>query len=195
MERAVLLDRDGVINAMWYDADHGLIDSPTNPDQFVLLPGVVEAIHLINQLGLLTVVVSNQPGIAKGKLNLLLLEAINKKMLTELDKGNARLDGIFYCFHHPDALLKEYRCQCNCRKPRPGLLEQASQSLGLDLSKSYMIGDGINDIQAGKTSKCHTIWIGHTKCENCQIMAQAGINPDMVAENLLEAVQLIRSRG
>ena len=94
MRKAIFLDRDGVINAMVYNREHGFIDSPSNPEQFQLLPGVGEAIRLINEMGFLALVVSNQPGVAKGKLTLKLLDAITQKMKDELAAYDAHLDRV-----------------------------------------------------------------------------------------------------
>jgi D-glycero-D-manno-heptose 1,7-bisphosphate phosphatase len=190
--RATFLDRDGVINAMWLDPEHGIVDSPTNPEQFRLLPNVVPAIQILRDMGLLIVVVSNQPGIAKGKMVPHLLEAITQKMHTELATGGAKVDAVYYCLHHPEAIIDQYRIICNCRKPRPGLLKQAASELSLDLGRSYMIGDGINDVLAGKAVGCTTVWLGSTKCDQCQILRKEGAWPDFTVDGLLAAAKLIQ---
>lgn len=192
--RAVFLDRDGVINGMVYDAEHGLVDSPQSPDQFCLLPGVGDAVRLINEMGLLAVVVSNQPGVAKGKSTPALLEATTAKMERQLAESGARLDGVYYCLHHPEAVRQEYRVACECRKPKPGLLYQAAATLGIDLSRSYVIGDGLTDVLAGKVARCTTILLGSYRCDTCRLMAQLEARPDLVAPSLLEAVESIRRR-
>jgi D-glycero-D-manno-heptose 1,7-bisphosphate phosphatase len=191
MKRAVFLDRDGVINPMVYNPEHGVLDTPLNPKEFSLLPRVGEAIHAINQMEFLAVVISNQPGVAKGKMTLPLLNAITEKMLEEVEKSGAKLDKIFYCLHHPEAVLAEYRQICDCRKPKAGLLLKASQELGINLKLSYMIGDGVTDIQAGKEVGCKTIWIGKKKCETCEIFQDIKVNPDFTASNLLQAISFI----
>jgi D-glycero-D-manno-heptose 1,7-bisphosphate phosphatase len=189
--RAVFLDRDGVINGMWWDPDHGTVDSPANPDQFRLLPGVPEAIRELRALGFRIVVVSNQPGIGKGKMAPHLLDAITQKMRAELAGGGARLDAVYYCLHHPEAARSEYRQECPCRKPRPGLLRRAADDLAIDLARSYMVGDGVVDIQAGRAVRCTTIWLGTVKCETCQVMRQLDASPHYVAASLAEAAKLI----
>jgi len=191
LRRAVFLDRDGSINSMVYNPDFGLVDSPQNADQFQLLPGVPEAIRLINEMGFLAVVVSNQPGIAKGKCTPDDLEAITQKMHRELAAGGGRLDAVYYCLHHPEALLEEYRVICDCRKPRPGLLQRAAEELGIDLGTSYMVGDGLTDVLAGKAVGCITILLSNRKCEICRMMDELHTWPDFQAPNLLEAVRLI----
>ncbi len=192
--RAVFLDRDGVINAMWLDPDHGTVDSPASPNQFQLLPGVPEAISRLHALGFQVVVVSNQPGIAKGKMVPHLLDAVTRKMQDELRSAGAFLDRIYYCLHHPEAVLPAYRQDCECRKPRPGLLRRAAEDLGIDLEYSYMVGDGLTDVQAGRAVGCTTIWLGNVKCEICKVMDENGARPDYVGSTLYEAAQLIEER-
>ena len=146
---AVFLDRDGVINAYVYNSELGTVDSPAHPDEFVLLPGSAQAIAELNCLGLPVIVVSNQPGIAKRRFNSALLTAMTEKMHAETRIAGGCLDAVYYCLHHPQSLLPEYRVDCDCRKPSPGLLVRAAEELGLDLAKSYMVGDGVTDIVAG----------------------------------------------
>lgn len=194
MKRGVFLDRDGVINRMVYDAEHGTIDSPANPDQFEMLPGAAEVIRALNDMGLPVVVVSNQPGVAKGKTTLALQKAITSKMHAELATAGAHLDGVYYCLHHPEATLPEYRIQCECRKPKPGLLLCAANELDISLADSWMIGDGLTDVQAGKAAGCVTIWLGTRKCDFCQLAREKNATPDLVAQDLAEVVRLIRDR-
>lgn len=194
MKRGVFLDRDGVINQMVYDAEHGTIDSPAHPDQFQIVPGAAAAVRTLNDSGLPVVVVSNQPGIAKGKMTAALLDAITRKMNAELAAAGARLDGIYYCRHHPDAALPEYRVRCECRKPKPGLLRRAADELGITLADSWMIGDGLVDLQAGKAAGCVTVWLGTFKCDFCRLAHEKDAVPDWVAANLGEAAQMIAER-
>ena len=137
--RAVFLDRDGVINRMVYDAEFGLVDSPANPEQLVVFEGASEAIAAFNNLGFCVIVVSNQPGIAKGKFSAALLEAMTDKMVTSLRAAGGSVDDIYYCLHHPQSSLPEYGIKCDCRKPRPGLLLQAAKKWNIDLRQSYMV--------------------------------------------------------
>jgi len=159
MDRAVFLDRDGVLNELKYNEQELLWDSPYSLEDFHWLPGVPEAIHHINQLGLKTIVVSNQPGVAKGKCPLAFLEMLTKQITIDLKEIGAWLDGIYYCLHHPDGSVLEYRMDCDCRKPKSGLLIKASQEHNIDLSASYMIGDRFIDIQAGQAVGCKSIFV------------------------------------
>ena len=195
MKKAVILDKDGVINEMVYNPEFGTVDSPLNPKEFRLIDGVAKAINLFKKIGFLVIVASNQPAVAKGKMGLELLAEIDKKMKKELAKGGAYLDGVYYCLHHPDpeqVKVKKYLKNCNCRKPKPGLLLKAAKELNIDLSKSYMIGDGLIDIQAGKRAGCKTIFLGNLKNYWCEAMEKQKIKPDFVAKNLLETAKIIK---
>lgn len=147
---AVFLDRDGVIN---YE-----VNLLHNPDQMQLIPGAAEAIRRINKSGYLAIVVSNQPVIARNLCSIEELELIHAKLETLLGKEGAFLDGIFYCPHHPDKGYPEerpeYKIECDCRKPKPGLLLQAKDQFNIDMQKSIMIGDRDTDIQAGLAAGC-----------------------------------------
>lgn len=191
--KAVLLDRDGVINALVYHEDAGVIDGPFTPSQFKLLPRVPSAIRELNSLGLKVAIVSNQPGIAKGHIRPGLLKFFERKTLSSVRAGGGRIDGIHYCLHHPDAKLRKYRKKCGCRKPATGLLQDAARDLGVELEECYMIGDGIADLIAGTRAGCRTIFVGRWKCEICQFTADPEIRPALVARDLWEASQLIRS--
>lgn len=192
LRRAIFLDRDGSINGMVYNPEFGVVDSPQNADEFQLLPGVPEAIQMINDMDFLAVVVSNQPGIAKGKYTPAILEAVTDKMHRQLAEAGARLDAVYYCLHHPEAVLEKYRIFCDCRKPKPGLLRRAASQLGIDMRASYMIGDGLTDVLAGKAAGCTTILLGNHKCEICRMMEELNAWPDLRAASLLEAVRIIR---
>ena len=115
---AVFLDRDGVLNRIIHHREIGVIDTPFTVAQFKLLPGAAEAVRRINRLGLKAVVVSNQPGIAKGHYTRRTLQAMTDKMIRLLARRGARLDGVYYCLHHPRAVVRAYRSRCACRKPR-----------------------------------------------------------------------------
>lgn len=190
--KAVLLDRDGVINALVYHEDAGIIDAPFKRSQFKLLPRVPEAIRLLNDLGLSVAIVSNQPGIAKGHLKPDLLKRFERVMLSEIRAAGGRIDGVYYCLHHPAAKVRKLREICHCRKPEIGLLELAAAELRVSLADCYMIGDGIPDLLAGSRAGCRTIFIGRWKCEICQFTEVPDLRPMFVAKDLWEAAQLIR---
>lgn len=147
-QKAIFLDRDGTINKY--------VGFLRNIDDFELIEGVAEAIKLINQSGYLAIVVTNQPVIARGEVTWEELNEIHKKMATFLGKEGAYVDGIYICPHHPDKGFEgerpEYKIDCDCRKPKPGLLLQAAKDFNIDLAESYMIGDSQRDVEAGENA-------------------------------------------
>ncbi len=169
-QKAVFLDRDGTINKY--------VGFLRDIDEFELLPGVAEAIKRINASGYLAIVVTNQPVIARGEVTVDELNLIHKKMETLLGAEGAYLDGLYYCPHHPHkgypGEIKELKIDCDCRKPKPGMLLKAAQDFNIDLTQSWMVGDGENDAKAGKAAGCKTALIG---TEN--------FGQDMTVESLL----------
>ena len=154
-QKAVFLDRDGTINRY--------VGFLRNIDDFELIDGAAEAIRQINTLGWLAVVVTNQPVIARGEVSPEELDQIHCKMETLLGQQGAYLDAVYYCPHHPDkgypGERPELKIECTCRKPKPGMLLQAAQDLNIDLTQSWMVGDGKNDVEAGRNAGCQTAWI------------------------------------
>lgn len=191
--KAVFLDRDGVINALVYHQEASVIDSPFTASQFKVLPRVPQAIRLLNEIGLKTAIVSNQPGIAKGHLEMQTLKLFESTMLSAIHEAGGRIDRVYYCLHHPEAQIPELRQSCRCRKPGIGMLEEASRDLGAELDQCYMIGDGIADLQAGHRAGCRTIFIGRWKCEICQFTEGTDVRPHLVARDLWEACLLIQA--
>jgi D-sedoheptulose 7-phosphate isomerase len=191
--RAVFLDRDGVINPYAYNHEFGTFDSPARPDEFILLPNVPDAVAKLNGHGFLAIVVSNQPGVAKGHFTAALLGAITSKMEALVEEGGGNLDAVYYCPHHPEGSVHSYRKNCQCRKPGVGLFQQAAQDWDIDLSRSYMIGDGVVDLLAGRAAGTKTIFISPQKCYVCAGLRERNVWPDWVARNLLEAVDLIQT--
>ena len=187
MQRAVFLDRDGVINAVVWNAQEQATDSPYRLEDFQLLPSVPEAVRRIRELGFLAVVVSNQPGVAKGKCSFQLLDDLTHKMQAELAAYGAELDAVYYCCHHPDASLAELRVDCACRKPKPGLIQYASQDLLIDPSQSYMIGDQERDVEAGLAAGCVSIRV--------QGYQNQLTKANLTAVDLPQAVSLIATRS
>ena len=189
--KAVFLDRDGVINSYACGNDLGTIDSPAHPDQFALLSGAAESIAKLNQAGLLVIVVSNQPGVAKGRFSSASLEAITDKMRILVGQGGGQLDAIYYCPHHPEGRVDAFRKRCNCRKPLAGLFEKAAREWNIDLENSYTVGDGIVDILAGHRAGTKTIFVSARKCYVCSELTRQNAWPDWVVGNLPEAAELI----
>lgn len=177
-QRAIFLDRDGVINCL-----NGFI---TKPEQLCLLDGVVEAIKKINQSGFLAIGITNQPVIARGECSIEDLDQIHAHMDCLLGTEGGYLDDLFFCPHHPDKGFQgervEYKIPCNCRKPNCGLLLQAAERYHIDLHKSWMVGDSETDVKAGCAAGCKTVSIGNSNWGS-----------DLSATSLLEAVNQILS--
>ncbi len=175
-QKAIFLDRDGTINKY--------VGFLKDKEQFELIDGVADAIKKINSSGYLAVVVTNQPVIARGEVTISELNTIHDKMETLLGRQGAYLDGIYYCPHHPHkgyvGEVVELKIDCECRKPKPGLLLQAAKELNIDLANSWMIGDGENDVKAGLAAGCHTALIG-----------SEDFGQDMSVNSLLEFVKKI----
>ncbi len=154
-QKAIFLDRDGTIIA-----SDGYI---TKPEQVRLLDGAAEAIKQINQSEYLAICITNQPVIARGDVTLEELEAIHARLDTLLGEQGAYLDDLFFCPHHPDKGFKgersEYKIDCDCRKPKPGMLLAAAEKFNIDLSQSWMIGDSLRDWLAGDAAGCRTIML------------------------------------
>jgi D-glycero-D-manno-heptose 1,7-bisphosphate phosphatase len=168
MNKAAFLDRDGVINLKAPEGSY-----ITRWDEMQFLPGVVEAIAMLNRAGFLVIVVTNQRCIGKGLITAAELEAMHERMRDDLAKAGAFLDGIYYCPH-------ELQAACACRKPRPGMLLEAASVHSIDLTRSWMIGDSDRDVEAGKRAGCKTVRILESgKTGNTQ--------SDVVAQSLLEA--------
>ena len=155
-------------------------------DEFELLPDVVDAIKRINSSGYLAIVVTNQPVIARGEVTYEELQEIHNKMETLLGVEGAYVDAIYYCPHHPhkgyEGEIPELKFDCDCRKPKPGMLLEAALDFNIDLSQSWMIGDGENDVLAGKNARCKT---GYINRDNQLVEA------DIVGDSLGEIVDAI----
>lgn len=188
----LLLDRDGILNELCYEPDLGTVDVPARPDQVRLTETAIDGMRRINEAGIPCAVVSNQPGIAKGKLSLALLQAVTDALIGQLAAGGAVVDKFYYCLHHPKAVLPELRFDCPNRKPKPGLLMRAAACYGLSPADCWFIGDTEPDIRAGLAAGCRTAWVGSMRCDVCP--ARRGLAPDVVAENLLAAVDMILER-
>jgi D-glycero-D-manno-heptose 1,7-bisphosphate phosphatase len=193
-QKAVFIDRDGVLDEMVYDEIHGLFDSPRRPEQVRLIPGSAEFVKGIKGLGYLGIVVTNQPGIAKGTISLQELQDVNQKLLYLLGE-TSQWDDLAFCPHYQESIAggrQEFIRNCDCRKPKPGLLLQMAEKHNIELASSWMIGDGLNDIQAGNAAGCRTILLSKLKVEQIErFLSFGGAVPSKIAANLQEALQYI----
>jgi len=192
MNKAVFLDRDGVINEIIYHKEMGILDSPSNADEIKLFPNVGKAINNFKKLGYKVIIVSNQPGIAKDKFDMKGFEKMKEKFHSELEKQGAEVDAEYYCLHHPEGVNKEYTGVCDCRKPKPGMILQAAKEHDIDLSESWMIGDGVTDMQAGQKAGVKTIFIGRSKCDLCNLFEDEKVKPLHISPNLYKASLFIK---
>lgn len=155
-QKCVFLDRDGTLNKY--------VGFLRDIDQLELLPGAAEAVRRINASGYLAIVITNQPVIARGEVKVPQLQEIHNKLETLLGREGAYLDAIYYCPHHPhkgyEGEIHELKFDCDCRKPKPGMLLKAAEDFHIDLSASYMVGDGENDVQCGVNAGCIPVKIG-----------------------------------
>lgn len=161
-QKAVFLDRDGTLNKY--------VGFLRSVDDFELIDGVAEAIKRINASGYLAIVVTNQPVIARGEVTVHQLQEIHNKMETLLGLEGSYLDAIYYCPHHPHkgyaGEIPEFKIECDCRKPRPGMLMKAAEDFNIDLSQSYMIGDSENDVKAGLAAGCKTVLLSEPQSDS-----------------------------
>jgi D-glycero-D-manno-heptose 1,7-bisphosphate phosphatase len=185
---ALFIDRDGCLTE-----EVGYVNHPA---RLRLLPRSAEAIRRLNQAGIPAVVVTNQAGIARGYFSLETLEAVHAELRRQLLAAGARLDGLYACLHHPRDGEPPYRADCDCRKPRPGLLLRAAEELGLDLAASVVVGDKITDVETGHRVGARGVLVrtGYGRGE-AELRAHLWpIVPDHVAEDLLEAVDWTLAR-
>jgi D-glycero-D-manno-heptose 1,7-bisphosphate phosphatase len=186
---AVFMDRDGCLTE-----EVGYVNHPT---RIRLLPRTAQAVRRLNQAGVPAVMVTNQTGIARGYFSEETLHATNARMRDDLAAAGARLDGAYVCMHHPTEGLPPYRADCDCRKPRPGLLHRAAADLGLDLAASVMIGDKLSDVAAGHTVGAAGVLVltGYGRGEWEYHAHRGAVKPDHVAEDLLDAVEWALARS
>ncbi|MDG5467694.1 D-glycero-beta-D-manno-heptose 1,7-bisphosphate 7-phosphatase [Deltaproteobacteria bacterium IMCC39524] len=165
--RAVFLDRDGTIN-IEKDYLHKIED-------FEFIPGAPEAIKKLKDAGFLVIVVSNQSGVARGYFDEDSVNQLHQHIQTELAGYGTSIDDFYFCPHHPDKGLGVYKAACNCRKGNPGMLLQASREHDIDLSKSYMVGDKLADIEAGQRAGCKTLLVltGYGAATSSKLVTEA----------------------
>ena len=182
------MDRDGCLIE-----ERGYIN---HPSRVHLLPRTPEAVARLNAAGIAAVMATNQAGIARGYFSHETLVAVNAELERQLGARGARLDALYVCTHHPTAGQPPYRETCECRKPKPGLLLRAAAELGLDLSRSIMVGDKPSDIEAGQAAGAATVLVltGYGRGEWEYRRQEWTVKPDHVAEDLFDAVEWALAR-
>jgi D-glycero-D-manno-heptose 1,7-bisphosphate phosphatase len=185
MKPAVFIDRDGTISE-----EVGYIN---HVSRFRIFPYSAAAIKHLNDAGWRAILVTNQAGVARGYFSEDMIHAVHDRLQLDLQSGGARLDAIYYCSHHPSVGEPPYRCDCDCRKPKPGLILRAAKELDIDLSKSWMVGDRYSDVELARNAGVQSAFVlsgyGRGEWEHQRKGWQS--NPDLVAETLLEAVREI----
>jgi D-glycero-D-manno-heptose 1,7-bisphosphate phosphatase len=186
---AVFIDRDGTINEQMGYINH--------VSRFVLLPGAAEAIRLLNENDVLAVVVSNQSGVARGYHPLDLVHEVHARMEALLREAGAVLDAVFFCPHHPRGPVPEFTQNCNCRKPRTGLVDRACEDFDIDMSRSWVVGDRYSDIELAHRCDIGGVLVktGYGLGEALYILPRKRRQPDHVAEDLRDAVRWILRDG
>ncbi|MBI3934212.1 MAG: HAD family hydrolase [Acidobacteria bacterium] len=183
--RAVFFDRDGTLNE-----EVGYLD---DLHRFLVYPFAGQAVREVNQAGLFAVVLTNQSGVGRGIFPEELVNAAHERLLAAMQRVGARLDAIYYCPHHPAAEIAQYRVECPCRKPAPGMMQQAAQWLGIRLNESFVIGDRYVDVEMAHRVGAASVLVqtGFGQSEWEMFRGQGAAQPDHVAENVYEAVQWI----
>ena len=187
MKRAVFIDRDGTISE-----EVGYIN---HVSRFRLFPYAASAIKQLNDSGWLAIVVTNQAGVARGYFSEETIHTVHAMMTKGLETDGARLDAVYYCAHHPSVGEPPYRLNCDCRKPKPGLIARAALDFAIDLEKSWMVGDRYSDVELARNAgvKSMLVMSGYGRGEWEHQRTAWTKQPDFIAENLLEAVRHIIS--
>lgn len=196
VNKAVFIDRDGTLNEMVYDETHGLMDSPRRADQVTMISGAGVFLREVRKLGYLVLVVTNQPGLAKGTLTPERLCEVEKELSRQLAVEGGAWDDMFVCPHHPCGAkggVETLTRVCACRKPESGLLLEAAKKHHVDLSASWMMGDGLNDIEAGQAIGVRTILVTSLKLEQIARFTRLKEGkPTLIVEKLITALPALR---
>ncbi|HPD76358.1 MAG TPA: HAD family hydrolase [Methanoregulaceae archaeon] len=187
MKPAVFLDRDGVIVELVMNPATGGYEPPCSPNDLVLVPEAIPSLSSLRNAGFDLFLVSNQPDYAKGKATLDQIHAVHAAFDRLLQNGGIRFRHYYYCYHHPQGIVPEYSGPCDCRKPRPGFLLAAARDYGIDLPRSWMIGDRDADVECGKAAGTRTILIRNPRSSRYRGSSE----PDFQSANLKEAVREI----
>lgn len=183
MRPAVFLDRDGTLVE-----EAGYLD---RLERLVFFPYSVDAVRLLNRANFAVVIVTNQAGIARGIFKEAFVAEAHQHITARLSAGGARVDGFYYCPHHPEAVIEQYRKSCDCRKPQPGLLRQAASDLHIALDRSFVVGDRWHDLEAGQRvgAKGLLVRTGYGRTE--ETAGHDRVTPTAIIDNLMEAVSWI----
>lgn len=187
--RAVFIDRDGTISEEVGYVNH--------VSRYKVFPFAAEAVRALHEAGWLAILVTNQAGVARGYFAEDLIGQVHAQLAAELGRGGARLDAVYYCPHHPSVGEPPYRLDCDCRKPKPGLIHAAAREFGLELARCWMAGDRYSDVELARNAGVRSAFVltGYGRGE-LEYQSHAWKHrPDLVAENLLEAARKIVEEG
>ena len=186
--RAVFIDRDGTISEEVGYVNH--------PSRYRIFPFAAEAVRLLNESGWLAILVTNQAGVARGYFSEEMIGEVHRILVEELERGGAYLDAIYYCPHHPSVGAPPYRFDCDCRKPKPGLIHRAAAEFDIDLARSWMVGDRYGDTEMARNAGLRSALVlsGYGRGEWEYQREQWKHEPDVIAEDLLHAVRAIIER-
>jgi histidinol-phosphate phosphatase family protein len=184
----ILLDRDGVLNRLLVDPEHGTIDSPLHPAQVELLPGVARALAQLTEVGYGLSIVSNQPAWAKGKTSWENLQAVHEAIVVEATRSGGRILSSHLCLHRRED-------GCDCRKPKTGLLREVfTANTGYDPGASWIVGDSITDVEAGTAFNLHTAFLSPRKCDACKLLGERSLQPSYWGPDLSDFVVYLLSQ-
>jgi D-glycero-D-manno-heptose 1,7-bisphosphate phosphatase len=183
VKRAVFLDRDGTMVE-----EAGYLD---RLERLAFFPYTVDAIRLLNQAGFVVIVVTNQAGIARGLIKESFVAEAHRRISERLAAGGARVDAYYYCPHYPQGIVKALSGHCSCRKPQPGMLKQAAEDHGLDLSRSFVVGDRWHDVELAQNVGARGILVRTGLGRRDEAAPQPDVTPAAVADNLIDAVAWI----
>ena len=178
MEKCVFLDRDGVLIK-----DVGYLK---NPDDIILMPQTIEALKNLKKIGFLLIIVTNQAGVAKGFFTVDDLERVNKRLIKVYETNDITIDDLYFCPHHENGIVEPYNIKCSCRKPDLGMVVKGVEKFGIDINKSFMIGDKDSDILLAKNSGLRSFYIKNSMYEHNE-----NIIPDFYVSDLKEASDII----
>ncbi|MBK6774172.1 MAG: HAD family hydrolase [Ignavibacteria bacterium] len=187
MNKAIFLDRDGVINELVFSKERNEYEPPHSVEDVKLIEGVTVTLKRLLENNFRLFIISNQPDFAKGKTTLENLINVSEKIRELMEEQKIIFTEYNYCYHHPDGIVKEYSGDCDCRKPKPFFILNAIKKYNLDKNSSWMTGDRDTDIQCGKNSGLKTILIEYAGSENYRMNS----NPDFKVKNLSEAADII----
>lgn len=188
MKKLIILDRDGILNAVVVDPEQGTIGSPLHPSQVEILPSVPEALAVLKDLGFTLAIATNQPAWAKGQTTRSNLDAVHERVLAEITSRGAQIQSSQICFHKRED-------QCLCRKPQPGLLNEIlKQNPDVSIDDSWMVGDGVTDIEVGVSVGLKTAFLGPRKCDACKILESRDLIPSFWGKNILEFAEYLKKK-